>query len=119
MPSELRIIRFKLDEVAIALRAFAPRIELDMPDSELTSAAHGTGQEAPTTSFALESGDELSVSNNQLAASLIQYCMTGGIPLPRMGNKEIGVSTTYIDLKIGLSHHTLDGESSNSVELDA
>ena len=36
-----------------------------------------------------------------------------------MGNKEIGVSTTYIDLKIGLSHHTLDGESSNSVELDA
>ena len=49
MPSELRIIRFKLDEVAIALRAFAPRIELDMPDSKLTSAAHGTGQEAPTT----------------------------------------------------------------------
>ena len=96
MPSELRIIRFKLDEVAIALRAFAPRIELDMPDSKLTS-----------------------VSNNQLAASLIQYCMTGGIPLPRMGNKEIGVSTTYIDLKIGLSHHTLDGESSNSIELDA
>ncbi|MFQ5626845.1 MAG: hypothetical protein ACE5FM_09365 [Methyloligellaceae bacterium] len=119
MPSELRIIRFKLDEVAIALRDFASRIGLDMPDGELTSAAHVTGQEIPCTSFALKGGgDELSISNSHLAASLIHYCITGGVPLPRAGNKEISVSSKFIDLKVGMGHRTLDCDVSEPVALD-
>jgi len=120
MPSELRIIRFKLDEVANALRGFAPRIGLDMPDGELTSAAHVTVQEIPCTSFALkDGGGELSVSNSQLAASLIHYCITGGIPLPRTGDKEISVSSKFIDLKFGMGHRYLDDDACEIVSLDA
>jgi len=120
MSSELRIIRFKLDEVASALRDFAPRIGLDMPDGELTSAAQVAGQEIPCTSFALKGGgDELSVSNSHLAASLIHYCITGGVPLPRTGNKEISVSSKFVDLKVGMDHRYLDGDAVKSVALNA
>ena len=119
MPSDLRIIRFKLDEVAAALRAFAPRIGLDMPGGEFTSAAHVTGKNVPTTSFAVKGGGELSITDSHLAASLIHYCITGGITLPRAGEKVLSVSAAHIDLRIGFGHRAVEASAGETVALEA
>ena len=89
MSSEFRIIRFKLDEVGTALRRLAPRIEVEMPDGDIVSAASGSEGADPSTSFVLSGGHNVfTVTNGELAASLILQCKNVGIPLPRAGKKE-------------------------------
>ncbi len=105
MTSELRILRFGLDEVATALRALGPRFGLTLPDGDITSAANQAGHETPTTSFAMSGCEEsLSVPNGKLAASLIHFCGKTGIALPRESTKEIYVSPQYIELRFALRH---------------
>ena len=107
MPSELRILRFKLDEVGTSLRALGPRIGMDVPDGDFISAAAAAGseEEAPTTSFAMNgSGESVTIPNGKLAASLIHYCNEIGIPLPREGKKEIFVSPKFIELRFAQHH---------------
>jgi hypothetical protein len=119
MASELRIIRFKLDEVGTALRALAPRIDLDIPGGDFVSAAPGNGQDSPSTSIVVGGeGEGITVSNGKLAASLILYCKQAGIPLPREGNKEIYVSGKFIELRIAIRHQTMAEDHSLSVQVD-
>jgi len=101
MPSELRILRFKLDEVAESLRSLGPRIGVDIPDGDFLSAVAGSDEHAPNTSFTLNGSKErVTISNGKLAASLIHYCNEIAIPLPRDGNKELHVSSQFIELRI-------------------
>jgi len=101
MPSELRILRFKLDEVAESLRSLGPRIGVDIPDGDFICAVSGSGEHTPTTLFTvIGSKDSVTISNGLLAASLIHYCKEIAIPLPRHGDKELHVSSQFIELRI-------------------
>lgn len=100
MPSELRIIRFRLDEVSAAVLSLAPRINLKVPGTAIL----GTYPAPDGTPNALlrygGAGTDIVISNNQLAASLIAYCHNVKIELPREGKKSIQVSKDHIDLRI-------------------
>ena len=101
MPSELRILRFKLDEVAGSLRTLGPLIGVDIPDGDFLYAVAGSGEHAPETSFAVSGSKEsVIISNDKLAASLIRYCREIAVPLPREGDKELHVSSQFIELRI-------------------
>lgn len=122
MPSELRILRFKLDEVGESLRALGPRIGVIVPDGEFISAAPAVvpEEEAPNTSFAVNGSDEsLTITNGKLAASLIHYCNEMGISLPREGKKEIYVSSQFVELRIGLRHARASDDAGNAVKTQA
>lgn len=82
------------------MRALGPRIGLDLPDGDFTSAVNDVGRESPTTSFAVEGSEEnLTVPNGKLAASLIHYCGEIGVALPRESTKEIYVSPQFVELR--------------------
>lgn len=105
MPSELRIIRFRLDEAERALRGLAPRIGLMLPDGAFTSAQAMSDPQGPCTCFEVEGGEnKVRVSNGQLAASLIYSCRQGQIELPDEGTKEIYTAPEFIELRIVLRH---------------
>ncbi|GAB4229728.1 MAG: hypothetical protein Kow0032_11110 [Methyloligellaceae bacterium] len=102
MASEFRIIRFRLDEVSIAIRSFAPRIKMKVPQScilEMHPAPDGT----PNALLRYAETDTgIAISNNRLAASLIAYCQKTQIPLPRSGKKSIQVMKDHVDLRISV-----------------
>lgn len=105
MPSELRILRFGLDEAASALRMLAPRIGIRVPDIAFASAEAVLDSETPGTCFNLGgSGGQFTVTNGQLAASFFYYCDHAGLQLPRDGKKEIYVSPGFIELRIAVQH---------------
>ncbi len=94
MSSELRIIRFQLDEVSAAVLSLAPRINLKVSESPILGA-HAAPDGSPKTLLRYgEAGTGIVMSNNQLAASLIAYCHMVNIPLPREGKKSIQVSVS-------------------------
>ena len=120
MPSELRIVRFKLDEVGKSLRFMGPRIGLYVPDGDFVSAAAGSGDKASNTSFTLNGLDKsVTISNGTIAASLIHYCKEIGIKLPRKGNKEIYVSQQFVELRIGRRHTNSSDDTDNTVQIEA
>lgn len=100
MPSELRIIRFRLDEVSAAVQSFAPRISLTVPETNILSA-HAAPDNTPNVLLRYgEKEASVVISNNRLAASLIAYCQILKIPLPREGQKSIQVSKDNVDLRM-------------------
>lgn len=110
MPSELRIIRFSLKEVEMALRKLAPRIGLTVPEGEFLSATADDCAEKPATIFAMTGkADGMTVPNGLLAASLIYHCRSGDIVLPKDGTKEIYAAPEFVELRIMLRHQ-LPGE---------
>ncbi|GBE44327.1 MAG TPA: hypothetical protein ENH05_06925 [Rhizobiales bacterium] len=118
MASELRILRFNLGEVAMALRALGPRIGLALPEGDITSAENDAGQETPATCFAVSGcEDNLSVPNGKLAASLIHYCGETGIALPRESTKEIYVSPQYIELRFAQRHTRPAGPTEANIKI--
>ena len=119
MASELRILRFKLGEVGTALRGLAPRLELEIPEGDFASASPGSEQDSASTSFAVGGdGKNLTVTNGELAASLILHCQNAGIPLPREGKKEIYVSGKFIALRIGIRHMHAPQDADSTIELN-
>lgn len=105
MPIELRILRFRLDEVVESLRSLGPNIGLDIPDGEFISAITGSEEQDSNTTFAMSGSHEnVTISNNKLAACLIHYCKIIDIPLPRAGTKEIYVSPKFVELRVGLHY---------------
>ena len=101
MPSELRVLRFHMDEVTEALQAFAPRAGLDLPNKPIVWAQACSGASASQTCFKFVGSDvDLMISNDMIAASLIFHCQTLGIPLPRNWDKSISVSTSHIELRV-------------------
>ncbi len=120
MPSELRILRFRLDEVGKSLRFLGPRIGLYVPDGDFVSAAAGSGDKASNTSFTLNGLDKsVTISNGTIAASLIHYCKEIGIKLPRKDNKEIYVSQQFVELRIGRRHTNSSDDTDNTVQIEA
>ena len=105
MPSEFRVIRFRLSEVEMALRKLAPRIGLTVPEGEFMSATSDDCAEKPGTIFAMiGKAGGLRVPNGLLAASLIYHCRGGGIVLPKDGTKEIYAAPEFVELRIMLRH---------------
>lgn len=101
MPSELRVLRFQMDEVTEALQAFAPRIGLNMPNKPIVWAQAGSGAAPAEACLKLLGCDtDLKVSNDIMTASLISYCQTHDIPIPRAWDKSIFVASDYIELRI-------------------
>ncbi len=104
MPSELRIIRFHLNEATAAVRLLAPRLKLEVPETEVLGA-HATPDGTANVLLRYgEEGADIVIGNNQLAASLIAYCNSIKLPLPQEGRKSIQVSKEHVDLRI----NTLD-----------
>ncbi len=104
MPSEIRIIRFCLNEVTAAVKLLAPRLKLQVPDREVLGAHPALDGTANVLLRYGEAGSGIVVSNSQLAASLIAYCHSIKLPLPQEGQKSIQVSKEHVDLRI----NTLD-----------
>ena len=120
MPSELRILRFRLDEVGKFLRFLGPRIGLYVPDVYFVSASAVSGDKASNTSFTLNGLDKsVTISKGTIAASLIHYCKEIGIKLPRKGNKEIYVSQQFVELRIGRRHKNSSDDTDNTVQIEA
>ncbi len=120
MPSELRILRFKLDEVAESLRSLGPRIGVDIPDGDFICAVSGSGEHTPNTLFTvIGSKESVTISNGKLAASLIHYCKSIRIKLPREGNKKIYVSPHFVELRIGRRHTNSPEETGKAVLIEA
>lgn len=86
MPSELRILRFRLHEA----------------EHEFLKV---NGEE-----------NTVCVSNGQLAASLIYYCRKCGIDLPDEGAKEIYVSPEFVEFRIVLRHCASNGAGKAGVQ---
>lgn len=98
MACEIRIIRFRLDEVSIALKSFAPRINIEVPERHILEA-HAAPDGTPNALLLYaETETGIAISYSQLAASLIAYCQKSNIPLFREGQKSIQVSKEHIDL---------------------
>lgn len=107
MPSELRILRFRLDEAENALRDLAPRIGLMLPEGGFTSSEPVSGAQVASTCFEVEGGDnEVRVSNGQLAASLIYFCRKNRIDVPDEGTKEIYAAPDFVELRVVIRHAT-------------
>ena len=113
MPSELRIIRFQLDEISIAVKAFASRIKMVVPATKILEA-YVAPDGSPNTLLRYEGEEKfVPISNTRLAACLIAYCEKLKIPLPRKASKSLHVSKEHMDMRIGLP--TLGSLSSSSV----
>jgi hypothetical protein len=119
MASELRILRFGLNEVGESLRSLGPQIGLDVPDGEFISTVAGSGEQASDSCFTMSGSlESVTISNNKLAACLIHYCKNHGIPLPRDGKKKIFVSPQFVELRIGMSYTPTPIDMDKAVELD-
>ena len=101
VPSELRVLRFQMDEITEALQAFAPRVGLSMPNKPIVWPEACPGANASQTRFKFVGCDtDLTMSNDMIAAGLISHCQANGIPLPRTWEKSISVATSYIELRV-------------------
>lgn len=110
MPSELRILRFRLDEAEAAIRMLAPRIGMVIPDGAFNSANNDPSVETPSTVFCQNNGEnQIRVTNGKLAASLIYLCRQNGVELPDEGTKEIYVSSGFVELRMVLRHQAEQG----------
>ena len=118
IPSELRILRFKLGEVEMSLRTLGPRIGMNFPVGDFISAAEGTDMDVLGASFEVKGSTEnVTVTHGKLAASLIHYCREIGIPLPRQGKKEIYIAPQFVELRIGLRHTPIFTDADDAVEI--
>jgi hypothetical protein len=101
MPSKLRIIPFNFDEVASA-----PCIGINVPDISFVSAKAVYDADTPSTCFDLVGcGGRFTVTNGQLATSLIYSRDLAGVPLPRDGKKEIRIGPGFVELRIALHQY--------------
>ena len=102
MPSEIRIIRFQLDEVSVAVKDFSPRIDMNVPETMIQDV-HVAPDGSPNILLRYD-GEEsiIPITNNRLAASLIAYCQKIKVPLPREAPKSMHVSKEHVDLRMGL-----------------
>lgn len=118
MPSELRVIRFRVDEVEAALRMLAPRIGLILPEGGFSAPENDSMTEIPSTTFQVAGQEKrISVQNGPVAASMINYCKCYGIPLPKDGKKKLFVSSDFLELRFTLSHSAHDAPSDQRQEL--
>lgn len=102
MPNEIRIIRFQLDEVSVAVKSFSPRINMNVP-ATMIQEVHVAPDGSPNTLLRYDGEEKvIPISNNRLAASLIAYCQKVKVPLPRKAKKSIHVSKEYVDIRMGL-----------------
>ena len=93
VPSELRVLRFQMEEVTEALQAFAPRVGLSMPNKPIVWAEACSGANASQTCLKFVGSDaDLMISNDMIAAGLIAHCQANGIPLPRSWEQSISVA---------------------------
>jgi len=102
MPNEIRIIRFQLDEVSVAVKSFSSRINMVVPATRVLEA-HGAPDGSPNTLLRYEGEEKvIPMTNNSLAASLIAYCQRIEVPLPHKSVKSLHVFKEYIDMRIEL-----------------
>ena len=100
MPSELRILRFKLDEVSVAVKSFSSRIKMAVPATMILEA-HVAPDGSPNILLRYEGEEKVvAITNNRLAASLIAYCQIINVPLPRKASKSLNVFKEYMDMRI-------------------
>ncbi len=101
MPSELRILRFRLDEVTNAVRNVAPRMDMSVPEQAVTGV-HAAPDGTPKVMLRYEEpGKAVVMTNAQLAACLIAYCdQFLDMPLCREAKKAIEVARGNVDLRI-------------------
>jgi len=121
MPSELRIIRFQLDEVTVAVKSLSSRMKMAVPEARILEAH--VAPDGSSNTLLRYKGEEkvIPITNNQLAACLIAYCEKIKVPLPRKSSKSLHVSKEYMDMRIGMPSQGNMSESSvlSEVELDA
>lgn len=105
MTSEVRFLRFEPEEVVEALKSFAARLAVAVPATPLRAlkAVNVAGKRSVALSFqACER--PVTVSEGELAASLIAWCQTEGIMLPRESRKQIIVADEYVELRLGIRY---------------
>lgn len=100
MPNQFHIIRFDLNEVSAAVKLLAPRLNLEVPETEILDAHAAPDGTANVLLRYGEAGTGIVISNAQLAASLIAYCHSLKLSLPKEGQKSIQVSKEHIDLRV-------------------
>lgn len=101
MPSELRILRFRLNEVTQAVKNLAPHMELNVPEQAI-SETHAAPDGTPKVILRYEDpGAGAVMTNAQLAACLIASCEHAlDMPLSRDATKAIEIARGNVDLRI-------------------
>lgn len=104
MPSELRQIVFRPNEVVAAIAEFHQRRRLAIPKGRVVGL-HLTEPPEIRATLSIVSDDQpdpipFTLGSEVLAAALIFYCINRGIPLPALANKKLRRFEDSIGLEI-------------------
>ena len=93
MPKEMRKIEFSPEELQAALVNYALRTDKKLPNATIDSVSvEGDDAISAKISFVPQGTEEdktIDFSPNDVAASIILYCNTQGIPLPKESVKSV------------------------------
>ena len=106
MPEELRKILFSKDEVQAAVVDYCLRSKIRLPDKNIDDLEVRADPEAMVVLKYADTGpgdtNEVELSRDQMAASLIRYCSSINVPLPRSARKVLRPGDDGISLLINI-----------------
>lgn len=107
VPTELRHIRFRPVEIVVAVREYRRRMRRPLPTGFLRTFR--IGSDGPVSALFEISPDGrpdrevIELSEPELAAALILFCIDRKIPLPAAGNKALARSGEGVTLIVTLN----------------
>ena len=105
MPVEDRRILFSNEELYKALYAFCFQKQVRQPPPGVITKVSEDAQDKSKVLFILENpqdqtGTTLEYSHDFLAAALMLYCRSCGIPLPKSGRKSVLIQGAEVMLRV-------------------
>ena len=102
MPNESRVISFSNAEAVDALVEYCAATKRELPKGGINRLVFSNDTEIKVTAQFNEGAPSISFYQNEVAAALIFYCNTQGIPVARRALKSLQVAQDTVALHLTL-----------------